>query len=197
MHIAVAPERQSGRLQPVSLQEVEETGRFGVDTVADFTRRQLMSFDACTHCRRCETACPAFATNKPLSPMRVVLDIAAAGDREGSLHGDVISADTLWSCTTCGACVEECPVLIDQLGAIIDMRRHLVGEGRVTGSAQSALRSIAASGNPWGLPQEDRALWAEGLDVPTTEEKPDPEILWEDSGAKSRHPGISQPFSQR
>ena len=178
VNIAIGVERQSGRLQPVSLEEVEETGRFGVEGVADFTRRQLMSFDACTHCRRCETACPAFATNKPLSPMRVVLDVAANGDREGSLHGEVISAETLWSCTTCGACVEECPVLIDQLGAIIDMRRHLVGEGKVTGSAQTALRSIAASGNPWGLPQEDRALWAEGLDVPTTEEKPEPEILF-------------------
>lgn len=165
-HIAATPEPRSARLPPVSLEEVEATGRFGLAEIPDFSRDQLVSYDACTHCRRCETACPAWNTRKPLSPMRVVLDVAAAGDRAGSLHGDVISADTLWACTTCGACVEQCPVLIDQMGAIVGMRRHLVGEGQVVGSAQAALRAIAAQGNPWGLPASERTAWAEGLDVP-------------------------------
>lgn len=184
LHVLVAPANialtavgHSGRLEPVSLSEVEETGRFGVETIADFERPRLLSFDACTHCRRCESACPAHATSKPLSPMRVVHDLAASGEREGSLHGDVITAETLWACTTCGACVHQCPVLINQLGAIIDLRRHLVGEGQVLGSSQAALRSIAAHGNPWGLPRAERAAWAEGLAVPTIEENPQPEIL--------------------
>lgn len=177
VNIALTPEINSGRLKPVSLEEVEETGRFGLSTVEEFSWPQLMSYDACTHCRRCESACPAFFTNKPLSPMRVILDIAANGEREESLHGEVISDETLWSCTTCGACVHQCPVLIDQMGTIVEMRRHLVGEGQVVGSSQAALRSIAATGNPWGLPQEDRTAWAEGLDVPTTDENPEPEIL--------------------
>ena len=75
--------------------------------VGDFTRRQLLSFDACTQCRRRETACPAYNTGKPLSPMRVVLDIAVHGEHAGTLHGDVISAETLWSCMT-GACANNC-----------------------------------------------------------------------------------------
>ena len=177
LNIAISPEQPTGRLKPVSLEAVEQSGRFGVEKAADFTQRQLLSFDACTHCRRCEEACPAFATDKPLSPMRVVHDIARASAGDGSLHGDVISAETLWSCTTCGACVYQCPVLIHQLEAIVDMRRFLVGEGQVLGSAQAALRSIAATGNPWGLPQDERADWAEGLDIPTIDEKPEPEVL--------------------
>lgn len=176
-NIALTAEPASGRLKPVSLEEVEETGRFGLARIEEFSWRQLLSFDACTHCRRCESACPAFATNKPLSPMRVILDIAGAGERDQSLHGDVISAETLWSCTTCGACVWQCPVLIDQMGTIVEMRRHLVGEGQVLGSAQSALRSIAATGNPWGVPREDRDAWAEGLDVPRVDEHSQPDVL--------------------
>lgn len=176
-YIALTPEHRSGRLKPVSLEEVEETGRVGLAEVTDFTWRQLVSYDACTHCRRCESACPAFATGKPLSPMRVILDIAEHGEHQGSLHGDVISAETLWSCTTCGACVHNCPVLIDQMGTIVEMRRHLVGEGQVVGSSQSALRTIASRGNPWGLPPEERADWAQGLDVPTVDENPAPDVL--------------------
>lgn len=177
VHIARTPEIRSGRLKPVSLEEVEETGRFGLAEIQEFSWPQLMSYDACTHCRRCETACPAYATNKPLSPMRVILDIAAHGEHEGTLHQTVISNETLWSCTTCGACVHECPVLIDQMGTIVEMRRHLVGEGQVVGSSQAALRSIAATGNPWGLPADERTAWAEGLEVPTVDENPTPDVL--------------------
>ncbi len=176
-NIAITRPWHSGRLVPVSMEEVEETGRFGAETVEHFSRTRLASLDACTHCRRCESACPAHATDKPLSPMRVVLDIAQATGANGALHGDVISAETLWSCTTCGACVHQCPVLIDHIGTIVDMRRHLVGEGQVLGSAQASLRAMAAHGNPWGLPRAERADWAEGLDVPTVEEQPNPEIL--------------------
>jgi len=177
INIAMTRPWHSGRLVPVSMEEVEETGRFGSESVEHFSRSRLASFDACTHCRRCETACPAHATDKPLSPMRLILDIAQADQGEGTLHGDVISAETLWSCTTCGACVHNCPVLIDHIGTIVDMRRHLVGEGQVLGSAQASLRAMAAHGNPWGLPRAERADWAEGLDVPTVDEQPNPEIL--------------------
>lgn len=177
VNIAISPEANSGRFRPINLEEVEETGKFGLSSIEDFSQRQLLSFDACTQCRRCESACPAWNTRKPLSPMRVILDIAEHGLHEGSLHGDVISAETLWSCTTCGACVHQCPVLIDQMGTIVEMRRHLVGEGQVVGSSQAALRTIAARGNPWGLPPEERDAWAEGLDVPTIEDNPEPEIL--------------------
>ena len=110
--------------------------------------------------------------------MKVVLDVAGASGSDEGLHGEEISPEVLWACTSCGACVEECPVHIDQLGAIVDLRRHLVGEGEIRGSAQAALRSVAATGNPWGMPREDRADWSEGLDVPTLEEEPSPEVLF-------------------
>jgi len=177
--VSIAEPRPSGKYAGVSLEAVEESGKYGVAAASDFTRRQLMSFDACTECARCQSVCPAHATGKPLSPMRVVLDIAAgslAGD--ATLHGERIAADTLWACTSCGACVVECPVAIDQLGAIVDLRRHLVGEGEIRGSEQKALRSVAAAGNPWGMPADDRMAWAEGLDVPTLADEPAPEVLF-------------------
>jgi Fe-S oxidoreductase/nitrate reductase gamma subunit len=176
--IALTNTRESGHYAGVSMEQVEETGKYGVAEVGDFTWRQLLSFDACTQCARCQTVCPAYATDKPLSPMQVVLDIAGAADGSKKLHGEAISADVLWACTSCGACVNECPVLIDQLGAIVDMRRSLVGEGEIRGSEQNAIRSISASGNPWGLAQNERLDWAKGLDVPTIEQEPEPEVLY-------------------
>ena len=185
-HLATAVERQPGKYAGVSMEEVEESGRYGAAVPEDFTRGQLRSFDACTECARCQSVCPAHATGKPLSPMQVVLDIGQAAsfaDPQASLHGEPISAETLWSCTSCGACVEECPVAIDQLAAIVDLRRHLVGEGEIRGSQQAALRSIAASSNPWGLPENERDDWRtqlidSGLVCPTIDEVPDAEILY-------------------
>ena len=186
LHLVTAPlsifltdehKRSPGGLEPVSIEQVEETGKIGVESAADFTRRQLISFDACTQCGRCENACPAYATGKPLSPMRLVLDLQHGVTMPDSLHDRTIAADTLWACTTCRACVEQCPVLIDHLSVIVDMRRYLVGEGRIRGSEQTALRNVAASGNPWGLPNDDRMAWADGLDVPTVEDNPEPDIL--------------------
>ena len=189
LQIAITQPRRVGHLESVSMEEVEETGTYGVGKIDDLTRRQLLSFDACTECARCQNVCPAHATGKPLSPMRVVLDLGRLANRStpanGStdsapgLHGETISAEVLWSCTSCAACVEECPVSIDQLGTIVDLRRSLVGEGEIRGGAQAALRSIGAAGNPWGLPQDERMDWTEGLDVPTLESEPDPDIvLW-------------------
>ena len=178
LNIALREDRKAGRYAGVSLEEVEETGRYGVGKASDFTRRQLLSFDACTECGRCQEVCPATSTGKALSPMKVVMDVAEACGSDESLHGNEISPEVLWACTSCGACVEECPVHIDQLGAIVDLRRHLVAEGEIRGSAQAALRSVSAAGNPWGMPREERAAWAEGLDVPTIEEESSPEVLF-------------------
>ena len=149
---------------------MEQTGRYGAGKVTDFTWRQLLSFDACTECGRCQTVCPAHTTSKPLSPMKLVCDIASVASGIQKLQGETITAETLWACTSCGACVAECPVQIDPLDAIVDMRRALVGEGEIRGSSQHALRSLAAVGNPWGFPKEKRFEWANGLHVPTVEE---------------------------
>lgn len=154
-----------GVMVPVTMEQVEKDERVGVREIRHFTRQQLLSLDACMECGRCEEACPAFATHKPLSPKKVVQDLKAlmeSASPERSVH-EVIEAETLWSCTACSACTGVCPVRVDPLGLILDLRRHQVAEGGLSGTAAVALRRIQSSSNPWGLPAGDRAGWTEGL----------------------------------
>jgi len=177
-----------GRLVPVSIEEVEKAERIGVSSIEHFNQQQLLSLDACMECGRCEEACPAFATDKPLSPKKVVQDLKGLMDLTlGSrgarapgpaLHGDTIELETLWSCTTCSACVRVCPVRIDPLTLITDLRRNRVAEGSLSGTSATALRRMQSSGNPWGLPAAERANWADGLGVPTANENPNFEVLY-------------------
>lgn len=163
-----------GVLTPVTMAEVEKTERVGASDIRHFSVQELLSLDACMECGRCEEVCPAFATGKPLSPKRVVqdlkglmettaADLAAGRKATRALHADTIQAETLWACTACNACVDVCPVRIDQLKLIIGMRRHLVAEGGLSGTAATALRRMQSNANPWGLPPAERANWTEGL----------------------------------
>jgi Fe-S oxidoreductase/nitrate reductase gamma subunit len=193
--------RKPGHMIPVTLEELEETGKVGVENVQDFSRRQLLSLDACVACGRCTDACPAWEAGKPLSPRDVVQDIrnhinqvapliqdARKNGRDEledealasapNLHGDVISAETLWSCTTCNACHEVCPLDVSPVSMITDMRRFLIGEGALSGPPAAALQKVQRSGNPWGLPTRDRFNWAEGLNVPTVKTNPDFKVLY-------------------
>jgi len=186
-----------GAMAAVSMEEVERTERIGVGSIQHFSQQQLLSLDACMECGRCEEACPAFATGKPLSPKRVVQDLKAlmglalsspgtagaaqlhgAPNTERALHNETISADTVWSCTACSACVHVCPVRVDPLTLLTDMRRNRVGEGGLSGVAATALRRMQSSGNPWGLPAAERAHWAEGLHVPLAKDHPKFEVLY-------------------
>jgi Fe-S oxidoreductase len=170
-----------GEMSPVSLAEVEATGQIGAATLADFTRRQLLELDACVSCGRCEDACPAFEAGKPLSPRGVVQDLVAvvnAGDFACSVHGTPIAAETLWSCTTCAACADVCPLGISPVRMITDMRRYLIGEGSLRGSPAIALQKTDRAGNPWGLAPTDRMAWAAGLNVPLVKDRPDFEVLY-------------------
>ena len=187
-----------GRMVPVTMEEVEQTERIGVAAINHFTQQQLLSLDACMECGRCEEACPAFATSKPLSPKKVVQDLKrhmsctlssrgpglpegqgpAASQPARLLHDETIAADTLWSCTACSACVRVCPVRVDPLTLLTDMRRNRVGESALSGTAATALRRMQSSGNPWGLPAAERANWAEGIGVPTARENPNFEVLY-------------------
>jgi len=187
-----------GRMVPLSMEEVEKTERIGVSAIDQFDQQQLLSLDACMECGRCQEACPAFATDKPLSPKKVVQDLKtlmtlalneprdlaptetkrAPNGHVPALHDDVIQAETLWSCTACSACVRVCPVRIDPLTMLTDMRRNRVGEGALSGTAATALRRMQSSGNPWGLPAAERGNWAEGLGVPTVKENPNFEVLY-------------------
>ena len=185
--LATTDNQQLGTMTLVSIEEVEASGKFGIAEVTDFSRQQLVQLDACVSCGRCQDECPAHAAGKPLSPRNVVQDLGehlqamVAGPATGntlSLHGDVISEDTLWACTTCSACVEVCPLGVDPLTLITGMRRHLVGSGNIRGPAAAALQKLSRSGNPWGLPAEQRFDWADGLEVPTVESTPNFEILY-------------------
>lgn len=178
LNILLQPFETPGALRPVTMAEVEATGRFGAGRLEDFTWQELLSLDACTECGRCQDACPAYASDHPLSPKAVVLDLqhhmsetlVAKGAGGEGMHGGVIQPETLWSCVTCRACVEECPVVIDQLDLIVDMRRHLVGEGAVPATARATLMKLTNHGNVYGFPQDERADWAEGLELAGPEE---------------------------
>jgi Fe-S oxidoreductase len=168
LNILLRPLRPAGELPPLSLAEVEETGRVGLSEVADFTRAELLSLDSCIECGRCDDVCPALATGKPLAPKSLILDLQRwAQQAEGAtLHGSAIAAETLWACTMCQGCVRECPSLIGHVDLVAGMRRHLVAEGQLAGPPGVALRRIGSSGNPWGMAAADREAWAEGLNVP-------------------------------
>lgn len=193
--------KKPGTMIPVTLEELEETGKTGVENLQDFTRQQLLSLDACVACGRCTDACPAWEAGKPLSPRDLVQDIHSHMNAVGplvrnarksgsnelddaaviaapKLHGDVISPETLWSCTTCNACHEVCPLDVSPVNFITDMRRFLIGEGALSGPPAASLQKVQRSGNPWGLPTRERFHWAEGLDVPTVKTHPDFKVLY-------------------
>ncbi|GIX47635.1 MAG: hypothetical protein KatS3mg131_1846 [Candidatus Tectimicrobiota bacterium] len=170
-----------------------ETVRFGAGKLADFTWKQLLDLDACTRCGRCQDHCPAWLSGKPLSPKFVILDLqrhmsaTANAVLEGhpdpyggvAMIGGVISEDVLWSCTTCRACEEHCPVGIEHVDTIIDMRRNLVLEqGRMPETAEAALRCLEQRGHPWRGTQETRTGWTEGLNIPRLADHPEAEYLF-------------------
>lgn len=162
---AGGPERPMGALQPISMEEIERTGQIGVSHSQDFSRWHLLSLDACMECGRCTEVCPAHGVGKVLNPKRVVQDVRL-GMETGEIVADRVSEEALWACTTCHACVDACPANIRHVDLIVETRRNLVAEGKLSGSAAGMLRQLASSGNSWGASQSEREAWMEGLDVP-------------------------------
>ena len=160
--VALQPERPMGVLEPLTLAEVEKTGKVGLAELGDLDFWQRLSLDGCMECGRCTDVCPANAVGKELDPKRVVLEL-----RDGGVHlsTDLISEDSLWACTNCHACVQECPALIRHVDLIDGIRRHRVAEGRLSGSGAGMLRKLGSRENPWGLPASQRLDWAKGLTV--------------------------------
>ncbi len=191
--------RPRGYLEPLRIDlealEAEEVS-LGARTISDLPWKGLLDLTACTECGRCQSVCPAWNTGKPLSPKLLVMNLrdhlfehgpevlrartdgGPAPDRP--LVPDVVDPEVIWSCTTCAACMRECPVDIEHVDTIVDIRRNLVmAESSFPPEASSLLRSLEGSGNPWGQPQARRADWAEGLDVPILREgEPPPEYLY-------------------
>ncbi len=172
------PDRPMGRLEPLSMQEVEQTGQIGVTVPRDYSRWHLMSLDACMECGRCTEVCPANLVGKYLDPKKIVQDIRAA-NLSNTPVAEATTEEALWECTTCNACVEACPVLIRHVDLIVDARRNLVAEGRLAGSAATMLRQTASSGNAWGTPASNREDWMKGLDIPLARDgKPFDILFW-------------------
>ena len=161
----------------MDMENVTEDTVFGVGKMEDFTWKQMLDFSTCTECGRCQSVCPAWATGKPLSPKLLIMGLRdnmfASADRllSGG-DGDVatlvpttIDPDVLWSCTTCGSCVEQCPVDIEHVDAIIDMRRYeVLMESRFPSEAGVLLRNLENQGDPWGLGSSKRTEWLSALD---------------------------------
>ncbi|GAB4335384.1 MAG: heterodisulfide reductase-related iron-sulfur binding cluster [Dehalococcoidia bacterium] len=166
---------------------MEEGASLGAGKLSDFTWKQLLDADTCVRCGRCTDACPAYTAGQPLSPMMIIQDLKRymnhagplliagkdpAACLNGELVGDYIKDESLWACRTCMACVEECPVMIEHVPTIVDMRRYLVMEqARIPGTAQEALQNIEQRGHPWRGTQLTRETWieqleAEGIEVP-------------------------------
>jgi Fe-S oxidoreductase len=184
-HIFLAPiniafSRQPRALGPlaeyplIDIETMDEETVFGVGTITDFSWKQLLDFATCTECGRCQSQCPAWATGKPLSPKLLVMGLRDEAIRIGGarktgerppLVPGVVDPDVLWACTTCGACVEECPVDIEHVDAIVDLRRNQVMmESAFPSEATSMLRNIESRGDPWGLGASKRSSWYEELD---------------------------------
>ncbi len=184
--------RARGRLEPLDFTVPDEEMRFGANTIADLTWKQMVDTMSCTECGRCQDVCPAYATGKELSPKLLIMGLrdqlfaegpnllADDGFQPSPLVPNAASDEVVWDCVTCGACVRECPVAIEHIDHIVDLRRHLVMvEGRFPAEGETMLRDVERAQNPWGKPQTERADWAEGLDVRILQPgEPAPEVLY-------------------
>jgi Fe-S oxidoreductase len=192
--------RARGRLEPIQFEKAgmaEEDVRFGTATVKDMTWKQVVDTMSCTECGRCQDVCPAYATGKALSPKLLIMalrdkalaegpKILAARDKGETyssppLVPNAVTDDVVWDCVTCGACQRECPVGIEHIDHVVDLRRNLVMvESRFPTEAAPMLRDVDRASNPWGKPQADRTHWAEGLGIHVLQpgEEPPDILFW-------------------
>lgn len=141
----------------------EEDFITGVMEYSDFSWKSLLDSEACTACGRCHVMCPAQNTDKPLSPKHLMLDIKKLTEKS-EVYAE-ITEDVLWSCTSCNACVEECPVLIEHVDTIVDMRRGLLANNQAPDNLKATLKNIRTKSNPWGMDPNDREKWLDELQV--------------------------------
>jgi Fe-S oxidoreductase len=190
VNVFLARTRRRGRLEPLRFDLPDDELRFGAGTVADLTRKEVLDGFSCTECGRCQDVCPAWATGKVLSPKLLIMGVRdqvfleggtrlAGGDLD-AIAGKGVPEEMIWDCVTCGACVEACPVSIEHVDHIVDLRRHLVMvDSSFPAEAEPMLRDVERASNPWGKPQTERAAWAEGLGVRVLEEgDAAPEVLY-------------------
>ena len=197
---------RSTGLKPLDLED--RSAPLGVEKPKDFTWNQLLGFDACVQCGKCEAMCPAFAAGQPLNPKKLIQDMViglaggtdaqfagspypgkAIGEHGGNPHQPIVNglvdAETLWSCTTCRACVEECPMMIEHVDAIVDMRRYLTLEkGATPNKGAEVLDNLIATDNPGGFNPGGRMNWAADLNLKLLSEVKSTDVLfWVGDGA--------------
>ena len=200
LHIFMAPAKYtfardvpSGVLPAMQMELDSEGDSLGAGNLEQLAWPRLLDAYACIQCNRCQDACPATATGKSLSPSALEInkrmELNTLLNKPG-LAGQAIAdqrpffefaltPEALWACTTCGACLQACPVQDEPMLDLIDIRRHAVMmEGSFPAQLQSAFRGMERASNPWGLPRENRLAWADGLKVKTVEENPDPDVLY-------------------
>ncbi len=174
--------RKSGELKPMGNFETLES--FGARSLKDFSWNELMAYDSCTNCGRCEEMCPAWNTGKPLSPRKVMQDMRKHMEdnlisSNSSITDEIIEEEVVWSCLTCGACIDICPVNINQVDTIVELRRYLTLEKTaIPDSAQTVLENIEQRGHPWKGTEYSRTSWMDGLNIKTIDVHPKAEILF-------------------
>lgn len=180
---------QPGKLPPA----VEINNDIGISKVEQFRWRQMLDFYTCTECGRCQDVCPAYNSGLPLSPKLLMMNLrdnlmergSALSNNskqeilEKSLLEEIITEQVIWSCTTCFACDQECPLFIEHVTPIVDMRRHLVIEGQIDTELQDALSNLGRYGNSFGQSERTRAKWTQSFEVPIKDARREPvEYLW-------------------
>ncbi len=190
LNFLLKPERRSmGELAPLDFED-ESIEQFGASRLEDLGWEQLMDAYACIMCFRCQQVCPAYNTGKVLSPAALEINkryflnyeggrLVKGEETEQMLTEFVIPPEAVWACTACGACIEICPVGNEPMRDIMDIRRGLVlMENSFPNQWQTAFRGMERAANPWNVPASERMKWAEGLNVPTIAENPEPDVLW-------------------
>jgi Fe-S oxidoreductase/nitrate reductase gamma subunit len=182
--------KPKGAIAPV---DFEKTELFGASKIEDFTWKQLLDLDACTRCGRCQDACPANFSGKALNPKKVIQDLknhmqevypvpfsATPAEPRKDMISEAVTDEVVWDCTTCRACQQACPIYIEHIGKIIDMRRNLAMEqSRFPESVQDALKCLGTRGHPYRGTTNTRTTWFEGLDfVKPLSEESDVDILF-------------------
>jgi Fe-S oxidoreductase/nitrate reductase gamma subunit len=184
--------RDLGPRGALSKTDFEKSELFGAGKVEDFTWKQLLDLDACTRCGRCQDACPAHFSGKALNPKEIIQDLRThwydvyprlnslkPAESRKNMLGEVISEEVIWDCTTCRACQQACPVYIEHVDKMVDMRRNLVMEqSRAPEAAQEALKSLGTRGHPYRGTTSTRTTWCEGLQVNILSDSKDIDLIY-------------------
>jgi Fe-S oxidoreductase/nitrate reductase gamma subunit len=173
LNIVLRPQRSTGALEAIA--DIETTEKLGAGKIEEFQSLSLLMFDACVQCGRCEDVCPSTISGMPYSPRVLLEDLhltlkttltAPENGKPLALLGEAIQKETPWLCTTCAACLEACPLMIDPVRSAVELRRYLtLTTGEVPNPVGEALTQMERRGNPWGLPKEDHAPWVQELGV--------------------------------